>query len=275
MANYEPVPEGWEKPIEDFERALRSRGRTGRSVYTRRACIALISRSIGIASPWDVSPDELAMWTGDQDWSRNTRKSVRASCRVFWSWAVESGRTSENAATLLGAVASQTPNPRPIPEHEYLDALAGAPERERRMIELGGDCGLRRTEAAQVHSRDVDFGIDGPTLSVLGKGQKPRTIPISPRLARAIREADGYLFPGYMGGHLNPAYVATLVTDRLPEGRTMHSLRHRFATQAYLVHRDVFVVQQLLGHSSPETTRMYVAVPPASLRETVTAVWAA
>ena len=266
MANYEPVPEGWEKPIEDFERALRSRGRTGRSVYTRRACIALISRSIGIASPWDVSPDELAMWTGDQDWSRNTRKSVRASCRVFWSWAVESGRTSENAATLLGAVASQTPNPRPIPEHEYLDALAGAPERERRMIELGGDCGLRRTEAAQVHSRDVDHGDDGPTLTILGKGLKYRTIPISARLAGRIVEADGYLFPGYMGGHLKPSYVATLVTDHLPEGRTMHSLRHRFATQAYLVHRDVFVVQQLLGHTSLDVTQRYIGTRADTLR---------
>lgn len=275
MINYEPVPAGWEQPLADFERALRSRGRTSASVYTRRAAIALIARNIEIASPWDVSPDELAMWTGDQDWSRNTRKSVRSSCRMFWAWAVESGRTSTDAATLLGTVASAPPNPRPIPEPEYLEALASAPDRVRLMIELGGDCGLRRAEAAQVHTRDVDHGNDGPTLTILGKGLKYRTIPISARLAGRIVEADGYLFPGYMGGHLKPSYVATLVTDHLPEGRTMHSLRHRFATQAYLVHRDVFVVQQLLGHSSPETTRMYVAVPPASMRETATAVWAA
>lgn len=52
----------------------------------------------------------------------------------------------------------------------------------------------------------------------------------------------------------------------------MHQLRHRFATRAYSVDRDVFTVQELLGHASPATTRRYVLVPRSALRATVKAV---
>lgn len=53
---------------------------------------------------------------------------------------------------------------------------------------------------------------------------------------------------------------------------TPHPLRHRFATRAYAVDRDLLAVQTLLGHASPVTTRRYVAVPDESLRRTVLSV---
>lgn len=59
--------------------------------------------------------------------------------------------------------------------------------------------------------------------------------------------------------------------DALPGDWTMHSLRHSAATRWYQVDRDVFTVQELLGHASPATTRRYVAVPNDALRATVDA----
>jgi site-specific recombinase XerD len=56
-------------------------------------------------------------------------------------------------------------------------------------------------------------------------------------------------------------------------GWTAHTLRHRFATVAYAGERDLLAVQVLLGHSKPETTRLYVLIPDASLRAAV--AWAA
>jgi integrase/recombinase XerC len=58
----------------------------------------------------------------------------------------------------------------------------------------------------------------------------------------------------------------------MPGDYTLHTLRHRFATLAYQVDRDVFAVQELLGHSSPATTRRYVQTQPESLRRTIMAL---
>jgi site-specific recombinase XerD len=52
----------------------------------------------------------------------------------------------------------------------------------------------------------------------------------------------------------------------------MHSLRHRFGTSAYGQEHDIAVVQELMGHASITTTRLYVKVPADALRRTVEAV---
>ncbi|MBA2774731.1 MAG: site-specific integrase [Nocardioidaceae bacterium] len=47
----------------------------------------------------------------------------------------------------------------------------------------------------------------------------------------------------------------------LGAGWSGHKLRHRFATTAYAAERDLLAVQQLLGHSRPEVTARYTALP--------------
>lgn len=43
---------------------------------------------------------------------------------------------------------------------------------------------------------------------------------------------------------------------------TMHQLRHWFATKTYRASKDIRVVQELLGHSSPTVTAVYAAFAP-------------
>lgn len=76
----------------------------------------------------------------------------------------------------------------------------------------------------------------------------------------------------HRGPHQPPVRRQCLLTRALPDGVTGHALRHRFATKAYAVNRDLFAVQQLLGHASPNTTQAYVKVPEESLRQLVNAV---
>lgn len=93
-------------------------------------------------------------------------------------------------------------------------------------------------------------------------------LPLPHDLAAELRGLPaGYAFPG--NDHLSPRWVGKLVADAMPDAWTMHSLRHRFATRAYAVDRDVFAVQELLGHASPTTTRAYVLVDRKRLRATV------
>lgn len=77
------------------------------------------------------------------------------------------------------------------------------------------------------------------------------------------------MFPGRFSGHLHPATVQKHV--KAAAGTAPHSLRHRFATRAYAGTRDLFGVQQVLGHSSPETTQVYVAIAGDALAAVVAA----
>lgn len=59
---------------------------------------------------------------------------------------------------------------------------------------------------------------------------------------------------------------------RLPDGWGPHSLRHRYATRMYETTHDLLLVSKLLGHSSVETTQIYVAMPDSRLRVGLDAV---
>lgn len=121
------------------------------------------------------------------------------------------------------------------------------------MLRLAAEAGLRRAEVAQVPTRDVVDGIAGPQLTVRGKGGKTRVIPLSGSLADVLRAGvarhtrgaspSGWLFPNVGGGHLTAGHVGKLVDRALPDGYTMHSLWHRFATRAYRGSRNVRTVQ--------------------------------
>lgn len=266
------VPVAWVPAIEDFAAALRAGGAPKTTVATRLSHVRRVARVFG-GSPWDVAPDALVQWAGRQDWAAETRRSYRASLRAFWSWAVVSQRTSCNAAAALPTVKPSPPRPRPAPEIVYREALARADTRAHLILRLAAEAGLRRAEVAQCHRRDVVDDLAGHSLVVHGKGGRQRVVPLSAALAAELRGfcPRGYVFPGNDGGHLSPRWVGKLVTQLLPGAHTMHALRHRFATRAYAVDRDVFAVQELLGHASADTTRRYVALPGDSLRRTVEA----
>jgi len=140
------------------------------------------------------------------------------------------------------------------------------------MIRLGAECGLRRGEIARVHSDDVVADSAGRSLIVRGKGDKQRIVPLPDDLADIIMDARGYLFPGRFVGHVEESYIGDHISHLLPDGYAAHTLRHRFATTAYAATHDLFVVAELLGHESVETTEHYVAMPDGRLREATAAV---
>ncbi|MCQ4120400.1 tyrosine-type recombinase/integrase [Rhodococcus tibetensis] len=276
------IPNGWISFLEAFTLALRAAGKPQTTISTRLNHLRRLARTCGHHSPWTLTGDQLVAWCGRQDWSSETRRSYRGTLRAFWSWGVETGQVAENAAAALPKVPASRPRPRPAPERVYAEALAVARPRERLMLRLAAECGLRRAEVSRIHAEDILEDLDGWSLRVHGKGGRERIVPMPASLAVEVRRgaaghtpghgAAGWLFPGDDGGHLSPRWVGKLVTQLLPGAHTMHALRHRFATRAYLVDRDTFTVQELLGHASPDTTRRYVYVPRESLRRTVDAV---
>lgn len=268
------MAERWEGHTADWTLWLRALGRASTTIATRVEHIRWLARDTTTDDPWELTTGDLVAWLGSHDWARETRRGVRASLRGFWRWGILDGRAVEDPTAVLPAPRPVPPSPHPTPERAYEAALLHAPPAARLMLRLAAEAGLRRAEVAQVHARDVAETTGGWTLTVHGKGGRERPVPIPPGLAWDVRTKcqGGFAFPGQHQGHVSPRWVGTRISRLLPDGLTMHGLRHRFASEAYRLSSDLLGVQKLLGHASPTTTQVYVLIPDDRLRVIVDAV---
>ncbi|NYJ20800.1 tyrosine-type recombinase/integrase [Glaciibacter psychrotolerans] len=261
----------WAKAIDDYLDVQRAGGSPSTTLGSRRQHLQHLARRVDAAGPWAVTADQLVQYASKQVWMPETRRGRRSSFRSFYGWAVAVGRVDENISLALPRVKAQQGKARPIPDRLYKAALAFADDRVSLILRLAHDAGLRRGEIAVIHTHDVFEDLDGWSLLVHGKGGKERYVPLTNRLALDLRTLPiGWAFPGDEAGHLSARWVGKLATKALPEPWTIHTLRHSFASRTY-VESDLFVVQELLGHASPATTRIYVKVPNAALRRAVLA----
>jgi len=261
----------WRIAIAEWQSWARAAGAPETTLRTRREHLQLLAKSMP-AGPWSVTTDDLVGWFADRAWAPNTRRSRRTTLRAFYRWALETGRVPASPAAGIPAGEVPRPNPRPVPDGMYRKALATAGPRERLICRLAAEHGLRRAEVAQIHSDDLFEDLDGWTLIVHGKGGRERLVPLLDDVAAALRRRPpGFAFPGGHGaGHLSPRWVGKIIGRLLPGDYTMHKLRHRAGTRWYEESgHDLFATQELLGHASAATTRVYVRVDAARLRRTV------
>ncbi len=261
-----PLTDLWSRPISAWLTWLASDGRPRESIAVRRTQITRLARERSTSDPWSMSTQDLAAWLASHpEWAPAYRRAMRSAVRGFYGWARATGLSDHDPAALLPRTRPHTYKPRPIPDLVVNRALDVLPDRERLMVELGRDVGLRRAEIAAVHTRNVELERGGVYyLRVLGKGRRERRVPIAADLARRLGALeDGWAFPSPArpGRHLTPAHVGKLVRLALEGGWTTHTLRHGYATAAYQVDRDLVAVRDLLGHSSVSTTQMYVLAP--------------
>lgn len=285
--------QSWEECLVSFELELRAAGRSPgtirlRLTYVRRLAAAYSST----AGPLEVTGDQLVAFMAAGEWGPETRKSARASLVTFFRFLVESGRmpAGRDPSRRLAPVAVPAGAPRPAPTSVLSRAIACvASDRDRLFLLFAAYAGLRRAEIARVLPRD--FTADG--LLVRGKGGRQRLVPVHPELAAAVRHElelrargshgtgwrfahgislEGPLFPGRDGTGCSADVVGRALSRMLGPGWSGHTLRHRFATAAYAAERDLRAVQELLGHSKPETTARYVQTPTDAKRAAVLAV---
>ena len=137
--------------------------------------------------------------------------------------------------------------------------------------------GLRISEALSLKRQDAPLG---DWLSIMGKGNKVRDVPILRAAAEAVDEyidlcplaldSNKPLFISSRGSALGARAVQRLVESLrveldLPAHVTPHALRHAFATHLLGNGGDLRAIQQLLGHVSLATTQLYTHVDEAHL----------
>lgn len=272
MRNKISAPVPWRKSIEGWTDTLRAAGLSAQTIKSRRYKMIHLSWLLMPSGPKDVTTEQIVQVFARQQWKPETRKAYRNTISSFFRWLHKSGRRSDDPSLDVPRVKKPHAHPRPCPDRYIAAAMEMATPSERLMIRLGAECGLRRGEIARVHSDDVVADSAGRSLIVRGKGDKQRIVPLPDDLAGIIMDAHGYLFPGRFGGHVEESYIGDHISRLLPDGYAAHTLRHRFATTAYAATHDLFVVAELLGHESVETTEHYVAMPDGRLREATAAV---
>jgi integrase/recombinase XerC len=200
------------------------------------------------------------------------------------------GKASAFAAVRTPKIARTLPKPlAPQDAKDVADAESRAGEarppwilaRDAAVLALLYGAGLRISEALGINRREAPIG-DIDALTVIGKGNKTRMVPIIVTLRRGIENylalcpyplpPEGPLFVGAQGRRLDPRIIQ-LAMERLrgglglPDTATPHALRHSFATHLLGRGGDLRSIQELLGHASLSTTQVYTAVDSGRLLE--------
>lgn len=148
------------------------------------------------------------------------------------------------------------------------------------LLELLYATGMRVSELVSLRRaavmRDTSF------ITVTGKGNKERIVPLNDRTRDAIKaylatlEPGPFLFPasgaeGYLSRQVFARDLKGLA-DRAGIGAARvapHVLRHAFASHLLAGGADLRVVQMLLGHADISTTQIYTHVLDEKLRTLV------
>ena len=151
--------------------------------------------------------------------------------------------------------------------------------RDAAVLALCYGSGLRISEALSLKRKDAGAH---DALTVTGKGNKTRMVPVLPQVTKLIADYaalcpfelpdEGPLFVGARGGPLSPRVVQLAMAEvrgalGLPDTATPHALRHSFATHLLARGGDLRAIQELLGHASLSTTQIYTVVDSERLFE--------
>lgn len=158
--------------------------------------------------------------------------------------------------------------------------------RNKAIIETLYSCGLRVTELVNLRISKLKF--DEEYLSVVGKGNKERLVPIGPEAMKFIniylkeirstmpikKGSEDIVFLNRRGAQLTRVMIFTIVKkiakdSGISKSISPHTFRHSFATHLVEGGADLRVVQDLLGHASITTTEVYTHLDTDYLRSAI------
>lgn len=154
--------------------------------------------------------------------------------------------------------------------------------RNKCIIELLYDTGIRVSELVNIKIQDIDF--EEKTIHIFGKGKKQRIVYFGSFLTNILdmylNKSRNYLLNGKDNNYLilnNRGDKITtrgieLIVDNIVEKSAIkhkispHVLRHTFASHMLNNGADIKTIQQLLGHESLSTTGIYTHITSDVLR---------
>lgn len=282
--------------LDDFLQSLTDASPATVTAYRRdvAAFVEFASRA-GVEDPGQVERLLLRRYIAHLGTRRYAPATVArrvAGLRRYFGWLHRRQIVPADPTIGLRAPSGGSRLPRVLRQDE-LDTLLDAPPaaidddpphrrwRDDAVLELLYGSGLRVAEVCGLRIADVD--LDAPAVSVLGKRDKWRRVPITPGAAEALAAwmRDGraeyvtdqsppdVVFLNQRGSGLGPRDCRRIIDRRAVEPTHPHALRHSFATHLLDGGADLRAVQELLGHSDLQTTQRYTHVSAGRLRAVV------
>lgn len=211
-----------------------------------------------------------------------SQQRLMSTLRGFYDWLAKVGEAAFNPARGIRLKTHKRELPRvldvdaiqklldaPVPEEEPEKSLW---LRDHAMMELFYSSGLRLAELSYSRLAMLDGGL--AHITVLGKGNKERRVPVG-RKARAalqrwlvLREtwltekSEDWIFITPRGARFNERAIQLRLKFQaqrasLPQHVHPHMLRHSFASHLLESSHDLRAVQELLGHADISTTQIY------------------
>ncbi len=231
-------------------------------------------------------PDHPSRPAVDKPLADTTIAGYVRSLKAWAAWLADEGHTSEHLFRKLKIPKVRRVLKRPLGEAEIRQLLVAVdrsrPEGVRAfaLVLLLLDTGIRVSEA--VNARLIDLDTKAGTLFVMGKGSKERRVPIGLDTRRALLQyiqqcrpaaaslRDSRIFLTGSGEPLTRDAVEKLF-DRLERRSGVrvhpHLMRNTFAVRFLKNGGDAFALQRILGHTSLDTTRIYVELASEDLKE--------
>lgn len=218
----------------------------------------------------------------------NSRARKVASLRSFFKYlSTKAKLIDSNPANELDSPKI----PKTLPKYlsldeskQLLENIDGSNKiRDYAIITLFLNCGMRLSELAGINLKDVK----GDTLTVVGKGNKERTIYLNQACIDALNDYLTNARPksGIKAPDQNAMFISRnnrrisvktiqyivkthLKAAGLDETKySVHKLRHTAATLMYKYgHVDVRILQEILGHTNLSTTQIYTHLDDEQLR---------
>ena len=253
------------------------------SAYTEDLKSYLESSSLFLGEELQPSEQDLDLvrrWLNGMMTKGDKASSVArrlASVKGFYKYLLKMGRISRNPIANLRPPRGEKPLPVYVPTNyineildEELEPYDWVALRNKLIVAVLYECGLRRSELAGLKDDDVD--IEGRKLKVLGKGNKERIVPFGTGLAEELskwRQTRDELF-----GESETFFLSLRGKPMMGEGvyaivhkylkavpglarRGAHALRHSFATDMLNNGADLIAIKELMGHSNVSTTVTY------------------
>lgn len=245
-------------------------------------------------TPTDVR--EFRAFLQRKDAKPATINRALAAIRAFGAWADESGVIQGNPAAKVKAVKKTELAPQWLDKNQVNALVRKAEEltqnaktppgirqavRDEAIIKILLNTGLRVSELCALRLGDVDMKTNKGVLVVRqGKGTKRREVPMNKETVQAIQawrkvrpsEFGDLLFYGARGDALTASGIHRRLADIGSQAKVEahpHTLRHTFAKSLVDAGVTLEKVGALLGHSSLNTTRVYVTPGERDLREAV------